>query len=393
MVFYIDYTSGILGSKNVKFHGGGDFARFAVVHIFLKQKQKKDYSKEIKLIWPANLIYDDLSTEEKYIFDTYDHILVDSLSNIPFSSNDIIFFPLLNTMTLSNIQIVKKVNKDLRIYCVLHGIRVIDVCKFDKYDKFFHEDILRFNFALWSKRWFLGALAKRRLKKYLPLADRVYTVSNNSLQQILKYSKPQYIKYFLRPVVKPSGIGFSSKQGNEKYILFVSANRSEKNFMRALIAYCKYQIRYKSDVCLYVVGMNNILKKNMLRVHGVDKSILDNNVKFFEYVTPQQLSILYQNCQFLLYTSKSEGYGLPPLEAMMYGVPTVASERTSVPEVLGMLAYYVDPYCVESIAEGISYMTNDVNRRLYIEKIKEYSDSIVKIGWDSFSSFIDELFE
>ena len=75
---------------------------------------------------------------------------------------------------------------------------------------------------------------------------------------------------------------------------------------------------------------------------------------FAGQVTDVGLADLYRNSHALLFPSLAEGFGLPVLEAMACGTPVVTSRRTSLPEVAGDAAVYVDPLDVASIAAGAS---------------------------------------
>ena len=86
-------------------------------------------------------------------------------------------------------------------------------------------------------------------------------------------------------------------------------------------------------------------------------------------VDDQMLLRLYRNARIMVYPSLYEGFGLPPLEAMGCGCPVVVSNATSLPEVCGDAAYYIDPYTVESIAEGMcKVLTDDSLRQSLIRK-------------------------
>ncbi len=81
---------------------------------------------------------------------------------------------------------------------------------------------------------------------------------------------------------------------------------------------------------------------------------VDNNVRRW----------LLQHAVALAYPSLFEGFGLPPLEAMAHGTAVLASNCTSLPEVLGDAAHFVDPYDVESITSGlVTLWTNDTLRQ------------------------------
>jgi glycosyltransferase involved in cell wall biosynthesis len=71
------------------------------------------------------------------------------------------------------------------------------------------------------------------------------------------------------------------------------------------------------------------------------------------HLSPARLEFLLQTARGLLYPSFNEGFGYPPLEAMSLGVPVVASNRTSIPEVCEDAAVYCDPFDLDSITAGI----------------------------------------
>ena len=71
------------------------------------------------------------------------------------------------------------------------------------------------------------------------------------------------------------------------------------------------------------------------------------------------MSALYSGADVFVFPSFLEGFGLPPLEAMACGVPVVATNRTSVPEVLGDAPLYVDPSDHEAMSEAIQAVLED----------------------------------
>lgn len=75
------------------------------------------------------------------------------------------------------------------------------------------------------------------------------------------------------------------------------------------------------------------------------------------------LKALYQGALCLVFPSFYEGFGLPPLEAMIAGCPVVASRAASLPEVCGDAALYVDPHDPADIAAGIARMVGDADLR------------------------------
>lgn len=87
----------------------------------------------------------------------------------------------------------------------------------------------------------------------------------------------------------------------------------------------------------------------------------ENNPLFVKtgFVPTNDLAALYNMAEFLVMPSLYEGFGLPVLEAMACGCSVITSKEGSLEEVAGDGAFYVDPYSVESIAEGIEKVFND----------------------------------
>jgi glycosyltransferase involved in cell wall biosynthesis len=81
------------------------------------------------------------------------------------------------------------------------------------------------------------------------------------------------------------------------------------------------------------------------------------------YVTDSELRALYEHAACFVYPSLYEGFGLPPLEAMSCGSPTVVSRAASLPEVCGDAALYCDPLHPESIAQQIRRLLDDPSQR------------------------------
>ena len=81
------------------------------------------------------------------------------------------------------------------------------------------------------------------------------------------------------------------------------------------------------------------------------------------FVDNTQLARLYQAASVFLFPSFEEGFGIPVLEAMSHGVPVVTSNVSSMPEVGGEAALYVDPYSAADIAQKVRQAVEDVALR------------------------------
>jgi glycosyltransferase involved in cell wall biosynthesis len=149
----------------------------------------------------------------------------------------------------------------------------------------------------------------------------------------------------------------------KNYILSVSSLEPRKNITNLILAFKKMAL---SDVHLVLVGSRaSVFANNELK----DLTQLQKNIIFIGYLSDDQLARLYNNAKLFVYPTFYEGFGLPPLEAMACGCPVVVSNTASLPEVCGDAAYYVDPYNVESIAEGMHKMlTDEALRQSLIKK-------------------------
>jgi glycosyltransferase involved in cell wall biosynthesis len=82
-------------------------------------------------------------------------------------------------------------------------------------------------------------------------------------------------------------------------------------------------------------------------------------VRFTGWLPDADLGALYRASDAFVFPSLYEGFGLPPLEAMRFGTPVVASDRTSIPEILGDAAVYADPEDPAALARAVIRVLSD----------------------------------
>jgi glycosyltransferase involved in cell wall biosynthesis len=157
-----------------------------------------------------------------------------------------------------------------------------------------------------------------------------------------------------------------TRLNHQPYVLAVSSASPNKNFEGVLKA-------------LELMGSNAphcvIVGQQYSKVFKGSK--LDNTrVIEMGYVSDEVLAGLYKHAMCLIYPSFYEGFGLPPLEAMLLGCPVIASNRSSLPEVCGDAALYCDPGDPQTIASAILKLTEqpDMVERLRT-KSKEHAAS------------------
>ncbi|WKZ25961.1 MAG: glycosyltransferase family 1 protein [bacterium] len=125
----------------------------------------------------------------------------------------------------------------------------------------------------------------------------------------------------------------------EDYIIMIGTNL-RKNIVTAVNAF--HLAKYGKNLKLIIIGENNGLKLKDER-----------GVRFLGFVPDNDLAPLLTGSSLLLFPSLYEGLGVPILEAYTCGVPVVTSDVSSMPEVSAGASILVDPYDVNSIADGI----------------------------------------
>lgn len=144
----------------------------------------------------------------------------------------------------------------------------------------------------------------------------------------------------------------------ERYILFVGTIEPRKNVDGLLRAYSHLREKYAvDDVGLVIRGNYGWLFEETLKV--LEELNLGSSVKIINHVNDEELWKLYAGAQCLVHAAHYEGFGLPPLEAMACGTPTIVSNVSSLPEVVGDAALLVDPNSPEEIAVAIHRLLTD----------------------------------
>jgi len=131
---------------------------------------------------------------------------------------------------------------------------------------------------------------------------------------------------------------------------------------------------------LVLVGVKNYFYQQLIKYVQDNHSGLESRIIFFGYATDQELRQLYENAELYVFPSLQEGFGLPPLEAMSYGVPVVSSKCSCLPEVLGSAALYFDAGNVKDMAEKIYRGLMDIELRK--DLIKNGYDRIKLYDWE-----------
>jgi len=143
------------------------------------------------------------------------------------------------------------------------------------------------------------------------------------------------------------------------YILSLCSIQPRKNLERLIEAYsCLRGIRPESKLPqLVLAGKRGWLDSGTFR--AVERNGLGKHVLFTGYIPEQDLPALYSGANCFVYPSYFEGFGLPVVEAMQCGVPVIAGNRTSLPEVVGEAGLLFDPFDTSALVEAITRILDD----------------------------------
>lgn len=205
-------------------------------------------------------------------------------------------------------------------------------------------------------------------------ADHIIAISNNTKNDLCNIfgidEKKITVVYH---GVENNNIDHRTREHERPYILFVGGRRSYKNFDNFIRAYSsKKNLNKYFDIILFG---DSKLNREELKLISRLKIPLEKITHMSG--SDDKLANLYAHANCLVYPSYYEGFGLPPLEAMLEKCPVVVSNRSSIPEVVGEAGEYFDPSSVESIADSIEKVLYD----------KYYTDELIKKGLIQASKF------
>jgi glycosyltransferase involved in cell wall biosynthesis len=147
----------------------------------------------------------------------------------------------------------------------------------------------------------------------------------------------------------------------QKIILSVATLHPCKNIKSLIKAFISLKANYKEFQGYKLVLVGEINSRIFKNSHVI--SLINNrkDIELTGHISDRQLVILYNKAEVFVLPSKFEGFGIPPIEAMACGCPVVVSNIPALREVCEDGAYYVDPYNINSIAQGIYKVLTDEN--------------------------------
>ncbi|BBU64106.1 hypothetical protein MSC49_40410 (plasmid) [Methylosinus sp. C49] len=156
---------------------------------------------------------------------------------------------------------------------------------------------------------------------------------------------------------------FKTAHGLNRFILYTASYDQRKNQARLIEAFGLLPPDLRNQYKLVLVGNGwpDIYKR--LAEFALDKGLRADQIVFAGHISDALLIRLYSNCDLFVFPSLAEGLGLPIIEAMACGAPTIASNTTCLPEVVGDRSALFDPAKSANIAEKMESVLRDEGRR------------------------------
>lgn len=148
------------------------------------------------------------------------------------------------------------------------------------------------------------------------------------------------------------------------YLLFVGTLEPRKNLPTLLHAF--RQVRARHDLLLALVGRRGWLWEPI--VQEIQALGIEASVRQLDGIPDSDLPALYSAAAAFSYPSLYEGFGLPPLESLACGTPTVVADTSSLPEVVGDAALLHPPTDVDALADALLRLIEDETLRATLSK-------------------------
>jgi len=231
---------------------------------------------------------------------------------------------------------------------------------------------------------------KLLIKSAIKHAYKIITISNTVKKELYEFF-PQYNKEIniIYPAINkwfhnnPKNIEETivKYQLPQKYILALSTSQPRKNFVHILKGFFKYKKLQDNDTKLVIIGKKGWKTKAIDTL--LKNSIFKNDVQFLGYVPNNELSAIYFKASMFINLSYYEGFGMPALEALYFGLPTLLSDIPVYQELFKSYVTFVKPDDISEIAKLMTTLTK--------QNKKDYSSLTNKFTWDQSADKLNKL--
>ncbi|MDD5147104.1 MAG: glycosyltransferase family 1 protein [Candidatus Daviesbacteria bacterium] len=222
-----------------------------------------------------------------------------------------------------------------------------------------YHDVVPFKYPQWSYPKIV-AVHKRRLKLVEKEIDAVIVVSESTKKDLLEVSRIPENKI----TVIYEGPSFT-----------LQGDALEPDKIKKFKE--KYNLPDKFILAIGGIGERRNLERAKEATRGLNLVIAGVTLP---WLSMEELGLLYHSARVLLYPSLYEGFGIPILDAFSTGTPVITSNVSSMPEVGGNAAIYVNPQSVEDIKEKLNTVLSD--EKLRQDLIKKGFERVKGFSWE-----------
>jgi glycosyltransferase involved in cell wall biosynthesis len=229
-------------------------------------------------------------------------------------------------------------------------------------------------------------------RNLLPLigrrARRVATVSRFSADALVQHRVCEPDKLFIAPNGHEHALRWDARRARpalidmlkRPYVLLLGSSARHKNI----------EVILNQAQGLDEAGIDIVVAGGASSIFAANAAIRRPNIHHTGFVNDDDLAALYERALCLVFPSRTEGFGIPPLEAMTRGCPVISSDAASLCEVGGDAVAYVGPDDGNGWREAIIALSKDDGRRATM--IAKGRDRAVMFSWRrSAALYIDEI--
>jgi glycosyltransferase involved in cell wall biosynthesis len=212
--------------------------------------------------------------------------------------------------------------------------------------------------------------SKKEAVKYLSFNDEhVVNISSAVSESFSRFVPPLNYALFL------NNLGIT-----KPFLMYTSATDARKNHLRLIEAYSKLDSSIRDAHQLVFAG--GLTSEHLKKFEGyaLRQGLAPNELLFTGELSDDELKMLYSQCTAFIFPSWHEGFGLPILEAMQFNKAIIASNKSSIPEIIVCEEALFDPYDVMAITAKIKQVLVDQDFRITLEK--NSAERAQAFSWD-----------
>lgn len=213
-------------------------------------------------------------------------------------------------------------------------------------------------------------VSKRALKKQLAVSHKLIAISHSTKRDLIEKCgvDPERIKVIHLgvnpPLINEGNINLAEETKNKfgiegKYILFVSTLEPRKNIVNLIRA---FSLIKDKGLKLVLAGKRGWYYDEIFA--EIEKRSLKDRIIETGYVTELEKHALLSRAEMFVYPSVYEGFGIPIIEAMSYGLPVIAGNNSSMIEVVADAGFLINPFDVDQIAGKMELLLFDSDMRM-----------------------------